>query len=332
MNIGIVKLSSLGDVAHALPLVTALRRAEPRARLTWVAEVSEAALVEGHPDLDAVLRVDTRGWRRLARRPAALGTAWRALGRARRDLRGLSLDVAIDAQGLVKSGAITFATGAPVRIGFASARCRERASAVFTNRRVSPPPARHVVEQNLALLRPLGIAAGPEFRLPPWPAAARRVDEWLAEHGLKPADAVVVLNPGAGRPEKLWPSASFRALAAGLAGHAQVLVVWGPGERVRAEAVASGLGPEVRVAPATDVPELARLLTRASLVVAGDTGPLHIAAAAGAPCLGLFGPTSAARNGPYGPRCRALQSPDGTMTALEPGAVLRVAREMLDAA
>jgi heptosyltransferase-1 len=88
----------------------------------------------------------------------------------------------------------------------------------------------------------------------------------------------------------------------------------------------------VRLAPLTDIPELAALLRRAALVVAGDTGPLHLAAAAGAACLGLFGPTDADRNGPYGPRCRALQSPDGTMAGLDPAVVLRAGRDMLDAA
>jgi heptosyltransferase-1 len=335
MNLGIVRLSSLGDVVHALPLASALRRGFPGARLSWVAEEREAVLVDGHPDVDLVVRVDTRGWRRLLRRPAGLASAWRALARARRELSGLGLDVAVDAQGLVKSGTIAAATGAPVRIGFAASRCREPASALFTNRRVIPPPAaRHVVEQYLALLGPVGLGAGaPEFRLPAWPAAARRVDQWLTERGLKPADRLVVVNPGGGRPEKLWPPAAFRAVAAGLAETGRhVLVSWGPGERARADAVAAGLDPGVRLAPLTDIPELAALLRRAALVVAGDTGPLHLAAAAGAACLGLFGPTDADRNGPYGPRCRALQSPDGTMAGLDPAVVLRAGRDMLDAA
>jgi heptosyltransferase I len=336
MNVGIVRLSSVGDVVHALPLASAFRRGLPGARLSWVAEEREAVLVEGHPDVDLVVRVDTRGWRRLLRRPSSLASAWRALTRAHRELSGLALDVVVDAQGLVKSGTIAAATGAPVRIGFAAGHCREPASALFTNRRVTPPPAaRHVVDQYLALLGPVGLGAGaPEFRLPPWPAAARRVDEWLTERGLKPADRLVVVNPGGGRPDKLWPTAAFRAVAAGLAAEpgAHVLVSWGPGERARADAIAAGLDPRVRVAPLTDLPELAAFLGRAALVVAGDTGPLHLAAAAGATCLGLFGPTDAGRNGPYGPRCRALQSPDGTMAGLDPAVVLRAGREMLDAA
>jgi heptosyltransferase-1 len=336
MNVGIVKLSSLGDVVHALPLATALRRGLPGARLSWVAEEREAVLVEGHPDVDCVVRVDTRGWRRLVRHPSGLAPAWRALARARRELGGLALDVAVDAQGLLKSATIAAATGAPVRIGFAPRCCREPVSALFANRRVIPPSeARHVVEQYLALLGPLGLRAGaPEFRLPSWPAAGRRVDQWLAERSLKPADRLVIVNPGAGRPDKLWPTAAFRAVAAALAAEAaaHVLVSWGPGERARAEAIAGGLAPGVSLAPPTDLPELAALFRRASLVVAGDTGPLHLAAAVGVSCLGLFGPTDAVRSGPYGPRGRALQSPDRTMAGLDPATVIAAGREILDGA
>jgi lipopolysaccharide heptosyltransferase I len=336
MRIGIVKLSSLGDVVHALPLATALRRGFPEAWVAWVAEEREAALLDGHPDLDAVARVDTRRWRRLARRPAGLLAAGREIAAARRRLRALDLDVAIDAQGLLKSGAIAAATGARVRIGFGAGHCRERASAAFTHRHVNPPAAaRHVVDQYLALLGPLGLGpAAPEFRVPTWPEANQKMRRWLAGRGLEPGDRVVLLNPGAGRPDKRWPAAAFRAVASGLVAHpgATAVVVWGPGEREQADAIAAGLGPAVAVAPPTDLHELAALLRRATLVVAGDTGPLHLAAAVGTACLGLFGPTAARRNGPYGARHRALESPDRTMRGIDPVAVLCAAREMLDAA
>jgi heptosyltransferase-1 len=280
--------------------------------------------------------VDTRRWRRLLRRPAGLAPAWREIAAARRALRGLGLDVAVDAQGLLKSGIIAAATGAGRRIGFAADRCRERASAAFTNQRVRPPAeARHVVEQYLALLGPLGIAAArPEFRVPAWPDAECRIRQWLAARGVQAADRLVVVSPGAGRPDKQWPAAAFRAVAQAMVGlpAVRVLAVWGPGERPLAAAVAGDLGARAAVAPPTDLQELAALLRCAALVVAGDTGPLHLAAAVGAPCLGLFGPTSAERNGPYGPDCRALSSPDRSMGGLDPGRVAGVVREMLHAA
>jgi ADP-heptose:LPS heptosyltransferase len=98
-----------------------------------------------------------------------------------------------------------------------------------------------------------------------------------------------------------------------------------------ARQIAAGLSSRAVLAPPTDLDELTALLRRCSLMIAGDTGPLHLAAALGTPCLGLFGPTRAERNGPYGARCRGLQSPDGTMARLSPAEALAAAQALLDA-
>ncbi|HTY79604.1 MAG TPA: lipopolysaccharide heptosyltransferase I [Candidatus Bathyarchaeia archaeon] len=334
-RVAIVKLSSLGDVIHALPVARAIRRARPDAHLTWIVEAREHALLKDHPDLDAVVTVDTRRWRRLIWRPAGMREVLGEVRRLRATLRAQALDVAIDLQGLIKSGLLTAGTGARVRIGFRAARCRERLNALFTNRRVLPPAgARHVVEQYLSLLAPLGIAPGaPEFHVPVPAAAERRMDELLAKEGVKRGDRLVAINPGAGRPEKRWPAASFRTVADRLATEAaaRLLVLWGPSESHLAREIAVGLpGSGAVLAPPTDLGELTALLRRCRLMIAGDTGPLHLAAALGTPALGLFGPTSADRNGPYGGACRALQSPDGRMTGLDAETVFETARTMLE--
>lgn len=334
LKIAIVKLSSLGDVIHALPVARALRRARPNAEIAWIVEAREYAILRDHPDLDRVLPVDTRRWRRLIRRPAGAREVAAKLGRLRRRVRAARFDVAIDLQGLIKSGVLTAYTGAPVRIGFSAAHCRERINCLFTNRRVAPGPERaHVVEQYLSLLTPLGIDAGAaEFHVPVRPVADRRMDEFLAEHGVKPSDRLVAINPGAGRDSKRWAVPRLTALAERLAleGGARVLLLWGPDEVAMAREIRDGLSVRAILAPPTDLDELAALLRRTSLMVANDTGPLHLAAALGTPCLGLYGPTRAERNGPYGPRCRGLQSPDGTMAGLDVRAVFAAAIEMLD--
>ena len=334
-RIALVKLSSLGDVIHALPVARALRRAYPGAELTWIVEARERAVIEGHPDLDRVLAVDTRRWRRLLRRPAGAREVWREIRQLRASLRAGRFDVALDLQGLVKSGLIAAATGAPVRIGFAAGGCRERLNALFTNRRVLPPPsAAHVVEQYLSLLAPLGLAPGtPEFHVPVRPAADRRMEEFLVEHGVKRGDRLVAINPGASRADKRWPLPHLTALADRLAAEcgARILLVWGPQEAHMARQIRDGLSARALLAPPTDLDELAGLLRRAALVVGNDTGPLHLAAALGAPCLGLYGPTRAERNGPYGARCLGLQSPDGTMAGLTPDRVFAAARDLLEA-
>lgn len=332
-RIALVKLSAIGDVVHALPVATALRARRPGARLTWVVERREAAVLRGHPALDDVIEVDTRRWRR-ARGPAALRAAVAEMRALRGRLRADRFDVALDLQGLLKSGLVTAATGAPLRLGFATRRLREPLSALFTNRRVTPPPgARHVIAQYLALLEPLGVTEPKvEFSLP-WNAAAEaRADGLFAAAGLRPRQRVVVLNPGAGRPRKRWPVERFTELAGRLTreAYARVLVVWGPGEQDAAMAIA-GEGPSRRatLAPPTDLDELIAILRRASVVVAADTGPLHLAAALGTPCVGLYGPTSAERNGPYGAGHRALQSADRTVGGLTVAAVLTAAQEIL---
>ena len=318
---------------HALPVARALRRARPHAQITWIVEAREHAILRGHPDLDRVIPVDTRRWRRLIRRPAGAREVWGKVGIFRRRVGLAGFDVALDLQGLIKSGFLTAYTGARVRVGFSRAFCRERLNVLFTNRRVTPPPsAVHVVEQNLALLGPLDVPpAPPEFHLPSWPEAERRMDAALAGVGLRPGDRVVALNPGAGWPEKQWPVERFRALAArlGAEADARVLLLWGPAELEMARAIGAGLPAPVVLAPPTDLHELAAVLRRVSLMVAGDTGPLHLAAALGTPALGLYGPTRAERNGPYGARCRGLQSPDGTMAGVSAEAAFAAAQELL---
>ena len=336
MNIALVKLSAIGDVVHALPVAAALHAALPQARLTWIAERREAAVLRDHPALNEIVPVDTRSWRR-ARRPLAVAETSGALVALRRHLRAARFDVAIDLQGLIKSGVITAATGAPLRIGFAAAHCREGLNALFTNQRVAPPPsARHIVDRYLALVEPLGARArAVEFVLPTDAAAEARVDGFLMGAGLKPRGRLVVLNPGAGRADKRWPTERFHALARRLADEAgaSVLVTWGPNELADArEIVGTDAAGRATLAPPTNLDELLAVLRRASVVVAGDTGPLHMAAALGTRCVGLYGPTAAERNGPYGGGHRALQSPDGTMSGLGVEPVLRAAADLLDGA
>jgi heptosyltransferase-1 len=330
MNIALIKLSSIGDVVHALPVAAALRSALPQARLTWLVERREAAVLRDNAALSESVPVDTRGWRR-ARTPLSIAETTGALVALGRHLRASRFDVAIDLQGLIKSGMITGATRAPLRIGFAAAHCRERANAVFTNHRVTPPAAaRHIVDRYLSLVEPLGVRPRTvEFPLPSDGTAEARVDEFLAAAGLKSRDRLVVLNPGAGRPDKRWPIVRFRALAGRLIDDAgaAVLVTWGPNELEEARAVVD-TGRAVLASP-TNLDELLAVLRRASVVVAGDTGPLHLAAARGTPCVGLYGPTSAERNGPYGPGHRTLAASDGAMTSLDVEPVFRAVAEIL---
>jgi lipopolysaccharide heptosyltransferase I len=331
VNIAIVKLSSLGDVVHALPVAATLRARLPQARLTWIVERREAAVLAAHPALDEVVAVDTRGWRR-ARSPAALAGVAGAVQAVARHLGAARFDVALDLQGLIKSGILIALTRAPIRIGFHAWSSREPLSALFTNRRVARPRGVHVVEQYLALPGALGIGEPViDFRLPSDPAAESAIDEFFGASGLKPRNRVVVLNPGAGQPGKQWATERFRTLAGRLASEAgaQVVVVWGPGEDALARTIADQPSPRVLLGPPTSLVQLISVLRRASLMVAADTGPLHLAAALGTPCLGLYGPTDPSRNGPYGPGHRTVRGAGGRLASIDVEPVFHAATELL---
>jgi ADP-heptose:LPS heptosyltransferase len=148
--------------------------------------------------------------------------------------------------------------------------------------------------------------------------------------GIKPHDRLVVVNR-IGRADKQWPVAHYRELTRRLADEAgaRIVVLWGPGEETDARTIAASIGDGL-AAPPTSLRELTALARRAQLMIAGDTGPLHIAAAVGTPCLGLYGPTSGAQRG--GPGHRVLQSADGRMASIAPGAAAAAATALLEAA
>lgn len=267
----VLRLSALGDVIHTIPAVVALREAHPEARIRWVVEAPYRELVEVVTGVEAI-PVRLKKWE---------------LRDALRRMKGA--DTSIDFQGLIKSAAIGWAARTRTRIGFDRHAIREKPALLFTNQKVSVDPTKHIIEQNLALAR--GAMAGSAFDLPRGNCAPLQWDRFASGEGLDEFANAIVLLPGAGKPTKLWPIERFRELAKLLG--PRTVVVWGPGERERAEAIGA------RVAPPTNLRQLAWILSRAKLVIGGDTGPLHLADALGAKVVGLYGPTNPRRNGPY---------------------------------
>lgn len=303
----LIRLSAVGDVVNTLPALALLRRARPRAHLGFAIEDRAADLVLGHPMVDAVHVFPRRRWRESLRRGPA---RWGALGREARayvrSIRAERYEVSLDFQGNLKGALHALASGAPRRIGFDRGFDREGAH-LFATERVRPPVDRpHRVEKFVSLLAPLGVAGEErEFVLPDAPAARERARLWGEALGLG-GRPLVAIHPGtsARGAAKRWPEDRFAAAAARLAGEsgADVLVTWGPGERALAERVASGAGGgAVRVSPETgSLLELAELLRLADVLVAADTGPTHLAAACGTPCVALFGPKDPAVYRPFG--------------------------------
>jgi ADP-heptose:LPS heptosyltransferase len=282
----LIRLSSIGDVVHTLPALAALRSHGWEAG--WLVEPPARVLLDGNPSLSQVFAV-----------PAAKAFRWREALLTVRSLRAGRFDAALDFQGLWKSAAWARASRARRVVGWTGEARREGASTLLIGERLRHDGSGHVIDKNLALLRPLGIdAVGTrEFPLPRPREAVVRVAAGLAE--LAP-EGFVVLNPGGGWGSKLWSPERFGELARGLrAAGVRALVTYGPGEQDLADrVVAHSEGAAVRSFPTTlvDYVELAR---RARLVVAADTGPLHIACAVGTPVVALFGPTDPSRNGPF---------------------------------
>ncbi|HEY6565808.1 MAG TPA: glycosyltransferase family 9 protein, partial [Pirellulaceae bacterium] len=162
--------------------------------------------------------------------------------------------------------------------------------------------APHLVDRTLALLRPLGIHPGvPCFDLPTDPDGEEFAERLCRECQM--SENFLVLNPGAGWPSKLWPTQSYARVAKYLGERLQrrSLITWaGPQEHGMAQAIVSAANGHALMAPRTSVTQLVALLRRASGFVGSDTGPLHLAAAVGTPCVALFGPTSPVASGPYG--------------------------------
>jgi lipopolysaccharide heptosyltransferase I len=276
-SILVLRLSALGDVIHTIPAVKAIQAALPESNLAWVVERPYRELVRIVTGVETI-PVSMKKWGR------AFVSSRGEMFAARAAMRGY--DVAVDFQGLIKSASLAWVSRARVRIGFERETMREPAAGVFLNRRVSVDRTLHIVEQNLALARAVApdIAGMPEVDFKPFAADPSGKLSELTDR--------VVLVPGAGKREKQWPPERFGEIARHLGDHA--LAAWGPDEQELAEATGA------EIAPATDLRELAWLLQRARLVIAGDTGPLHLAAALGTPVVALFGPTDPRRNGPYG--------------------------------
>ncbi|MEX2188854.1 MAG: glycosyltransferase family 9 protein [Pirellulales bacterium] len=292
----IVKLTAIGDVVHAMPVACALRERFPQAYIAWLAEGRAGDLLAGHRAIDRRI-VAPRRW---LKSPSAV---WNL----RRQLRGLQFDVSIDLQGLTKSAVAAWLSGARRRIGFGGEMGRE-ISRLFNRDRVVPTSP-HVVDRYLELLAPLGIEKPTvRFDVPHFAAAATSVERFLAQRRL--VGSLAVINPGAGWPSKRWPADRLGLVARHLGARHGLpsVVVWaGDDERRWAEEIVSLSSGHAHLAPATSLAELAELTRRACLFVGADTGPLHLAAAVATPCVGLFGPMPADRNGPYGPQHIAIQ-------------------------
>jgi heptosyltransferase-1 len=287
----LVKLSSFGDVLHALPTLEALRDAYPHARITWLVEAAYAPLLSGHPALDDV-------WIAPRLRPAEFfsGSNPARLRRLVQQLRARPFDLVVDVQGLLKSAVWAALARSPRKVGYD--KTRELSYLPLTERVKPFDPEAHAVWRYLNLAHYLGAPpAPPRFRL--------GLDAAVDISGLIPAAPdrpLVVLHPGARWTSKLWPPASWATLSEWFHGRGfQVAVTGSAADReLVADITAQCRAPFINLAGRTSLAQLAAVLRQARLAVTTDTGAMHLTAALGTPVAALFGPTAPWRTGPFG--------------------------------
>jgi lipopolysaccharide heptosyltransferase II len=316
LNILLVRLRLVGDVVFTTPAVRALRRRFPAARLVYVVEAAAAPVIADNPHVDDVVVIaHSRGWRRL-RDDLALG--WR--------LKRQRFDLAIDFHGGPRSAWLTWATGAPRRVGYdVPGRSWMYTNVVPRARELRP---RHSVENQWDLLRAVDPAFGDgpdpsrdRVEMPVTETARRTVAERLTSLGVPADGQLAVLHVSAGNPFRRWPESSFAEVAAALAAGREdrwVAITAGPSDGAAASRVidtarrASSPAAPSRIVDAEglSLPELRALIDRAAVYIGGDSGPLHIAATSDTPVVGLYGPTLPARSAPWRPRAIPTASLD----------------------
>jgi lipopolysaccharide heptosyltransferase I len=283
MKVLIVRLTSLGDVVHAIPAAAALRRFFPWSRIDWLVDARHREIVELVTAVDRVVTL--------------AGSTPGAWVQAVRELRAVGYDVALDFQGLMKSAVLARASGAAKVAGFSLWHLREKSARPFYTS-AEETEGGHAIRKNLRLLRVLDIHDDDRIEFPLAEFESTAVASLRETIG---TGRFALINPAAGWPNKRWPPDRFGALAAFIRDVCTLtpVVLWGPGEQTLAETVVTASRGAAVLSPRTSVKDLVALSRAADLLVAGDTGPLHIATAVGTPTVSLFGPTYPERNGPW---------------------------------
>jgi len=303
----IVRIGALGDVLHALPAVTALREALPAAHIGWAIEprwqpLLSAFTQQGTALVDRIHLVPVQQWKSA---PVSLATA-RSILALRSELRTERYTLAVDLQGTIRSAVVGRLAAAPTFTGSDSSR-ESFARKLYSQRVALTHP--HVVEQAceiLAAATQLPLTSAQPV-LDPGPAAR----DWAASTiaALPVSNGIVVFSAGGGWGAKRWPAERFAAVAVGLSERGYLPVIAAStSENLLADQIVQASDGAARTV-VCDIPQLTALLQSSALCIAGDTGPLHLAAAVGTPVVGIYGPTDPARNGPWTPHRRILRSP-----------------------
>ena len=296
----ILKFSALGDIVHALPVAATLRKSLPDSHITWMVEERFQDILRGNPDIDEVIPLRTKVWRKNWN-----AKSLREILDTIKTLRQRKFDLVLDLHGLIKSGIITKLSGAPTRVGFHRNNCKEKFSTLFTNQK-APYMAGglHIVDMYLTLLQTaLGkVVETKLFPLQIPDEMDKKVAHFFDQHPDLTTRPIIGINPGAGFESKQWELVHFAKLADRISEELgySIILTWGPGEKFKVQQISTHMQQKNWIAPPTSILESIALYKRMALLVSCDSGPLHLGAALGIPTVSIFGPTDPVRNGAYG--------------------------------
>jgi len=284
-RICIVMMSAVGDAVHVLPVINALKRANPATRITWVIQPGGAALVRGHRSVDEIILFDR-------------SKGWRAFQEIRNELSSRRFDLVINLQVYLKAGIVTAFTQAPIKLGFDRARARDF-NWLFTNRKIPPQPVQHVQNQYFEFLTALGVPPNPVvWDLGPWDDER----EWQRAFSSSFDGPIASIVVGTSKPEKDWPPERWAEVADALHDYGmKVVLVGGRSERELAaeQRVMDLTKNKPRSELGSGLRKLVSILDASALVLSPDTGPLHMTVALDRPVISLMGYTNPKRTGPY---------------------------------
>jgi lipopolysaccharide heptosyltransferase I len=302
----VIRLSAIGDIVRTLPAVHALRDGFPKAHISWVVEEKGRDILLDQPEVDEIILFHRKRWGKGLRNPLTFLRTIREVYWCCKELRSKHYDICLDFHGLLKSGLISYLSGARERVGFARGFCKD-CNYLFNNRRVRLRSRRlSRFERNLALIRSLGLEGGrEEVEFYVSKEDIDYVDEFFQSQGLEMSGPLVAIHPATSpnTPYKRWPPSRYSKLADRLVEElrASVLFTWGPGERSVVDEVRARMRRDSMVAPEThSLKQLGEIFRRCSLYIGGDTGPMHIASLVKTPVVGIFGPTDPVVNAPHG--------------------------------
>ena len=276
----VVKPSSLGDIVHSLPFLNALRKRFRDAEIHWVVARGLEGLLEGHPMIDRLLIINKDQWKKISRAAETAGELIKLFSELRRE----KFDLVVDLQGLLRSGLITLATGARIRIGFKEAR---EGSTLFYTHRVRGGRDIHAVDRYMRVAASLGCDTSDIS----FPLITEPFTPGFKEYA--------VIAPGARWMTKMWPPERFGMLASKIP-LKSVVIGSSADKEVSDVVVGNSKDKAVSLSGKTNFKELSGLIKNARFMVCNDTGPMHIAAALNVPVFAVFGPTNPSRTGPYG--------------------------------